>query len=79
VRQAVASAEKARAGVVYHVVAFMPPGQDNHQTAMASQDTMSRQQEVINALQNFGVPPSRIRASMGSETVQSPEVRIYVN
>ena len=78
-RQAVISAEKARAGVVYNVVSYMPAGQDNHQNAMISQDSMSHQQEVINALQSFGIPPSRIRASMGSDVVQSPEVRVYVN
>lgn len=78
-RQAVASAEKTRAGVVYHVVAFMPPSQDNHQNARVSQDTMANQQAVVNELQNQGIPPARIRTSTGFENVQSPEVRIFVN
>jgi hypothetical protein len=71
-RQAVASAEKTRAGV-------MPSGMDNHQTPRESQNTMVYQQAVINALQNLGIPPARIRTSTGYEPVQSPEVRVFVN
>ncbi len=75
-RQAVISAERTRAGIVYTVVAVQPAAMNWNQAG----SVVDSQKAVVDALNAQGIPPSRIRVSRISDsTISSPEVRIFVN
>jgi len=80
-RQAVESAEKAKADALYDVVSIVPTGGNNaQQNERLSANAAGNLGSVVQELQNLGVQPSRIHSTtQSSASATAQEIQIFVD
>ncbi len=77
-KQAVANAERAKSGVRYHVVSYLPDGKRRGQKQVASKKAQGNLDKITGLMQQLGVDASRIEAKSQKAPVMNQEIKIYV-
>jgi hypothetical protein len=77
--QGVAAAEKAKPGVVYNVVSYLPaPVESERQNARMNERAENNLRAVVSSLRQKGVPVSRIHVSMKPGSANYDTVKVFV-
>jgi len=77
-KQAVVNAERAKSGVRYQVVSYLPDGKRRGQKQVATKQAESNLSDITGLMQKLGVDSSRIETQSQKAAVMSQEIKIYV-
>lgn len=79
-RRAIDAAEDANPNVYYHVISYVSTGGSRSKNLRLNEDSQLNLSEIVGAIQERGVPASRIETS--TQTATDPgvqEIHVYVN